>query len=104
MQGDHWIMIAKIRHEFSFADSPGCKGYSFFNNQHYKQLIPAPLQSHPSVCGFYILYAAFRLFKCQQEENTGVHHVNVLSFVCIYMKFSNFVYKLYYVFVHFYTF
>ena len=36
MQGEHWIMIAKVRHEFYFADSLGCKGYSFFNNQHYR--------------------------------------------------------------------
>ena len=36
-------------HEFYSADSLGCKGYSFLNNQHYKQMMPAPLQSHPSV-------------------------------------------------------
>ena len=63
MQGEHWIMIANFRHEFYFADSLGCKGYSFLNNQHYKQMMPAPLQSHPSVCGFYTIYAAFHLFK-----------------------------------------
>ena len=32
MQGEHWIMIAKVRHEFYFADSLRCKGYSFLNN------------------------------------------------------------------------
>ena len=52
MQGEHWIMIAIFRHELYFADSLGCKGYSFLNNQHYKQRMPAPLQSHPSGCGF----------------------------------------------------
>ena len=52
MQGEHWIMIANFRHELYFADSLGRKGYSFLNNQHYKQMMPAPLQSHPSVCGF----------------------------------------------------
>ena len=38
MQGEHWIMIANFRHELYFADSFGCKGYSFFNNnnKHYK--------------------------------------------------------------------
>ena len=36
MQGEHWIMIANFRHELYFADSHGRKGYSFFNNQHYK--------------------------------------------------------------------
>ena len=44
MQGEHWIMIANFRHELYFADSLGCKGYSFLNNQHYKQMMPAPLQ------------------------------------------------------------
>ena len=63
MQGEHWIMIANFRHEVYFADSLGCKGYSFLNNQHYQQTIPAPLTSHQSVCGFYTIYAAFHLFK-----------------------------------------
>ena len=79
MQGQHWIMIANFQHELYFADSPGRKGYSFFKNQHYKQMMPALLQSHPSVCGFYTIYAAFHLFKFQQKEITGVHDVNVLS-------------------------
>ena len=85
MQGEHWIMIANFRHELYFADSLGCKGYSFLNNQHYKQMMPAPLQSHPSVCGFYTIYAAFHLFKFGQEKITGVHDVNVLSFISNYM-------------------
>ena len=77
MQGEHWIMIAKFRQELYFADTLGRKVYSFLNNQHYKQTMPAPLQSHPSVCDFYTIYAAFHLFKFQQEEITGVHDVNV---------------------------
>ena len=85
MQGEHWIMIANFRHELHFADSLGRNGYSFLNNQHYKQMIPATLQSHPSVCGFYTIYAAFHLFKFQQEEITGVHDVNVLSFISNFM-------------------
>ena len=85
MQGEHWIMIANFRHELFFADSLGCKAYSFLNNQHYKQMMPAPLRSQPNVCDFYTLYAAFRLFKFQQEEITGVHDVNVLSFISKYM-------------------
>ena len=85
MQGEHWIMIAKFRHELYFADSLGCKGYSFLNNQHYKQMMPAPLQSHPSECGFYTLYAVFNLFKFRQEEITAVHDVNVLSSISNYM-------------------
>ena len=75
IQGEHWIMIANYRHELYFADSPGCKGYSFLNNQHYKQMMPTPLRAHPNVCGFYTIYAAFHLFKFRQEEITGVHDV-----------------------------
>ena len=44
-----------------------------------------PLRFHPSVCGFYTKYAAFHLFKFQQEEITGVHDVNVLSFISNYV-------------------
>ena len=84
MQGEHWIMIAKFRQELYFADSLGCKGCSFLK-QHYNQMMPAPLQSHPSVCGFYTKYAAFHLFKFRQEEITGVHDVNVLSFISNFM-------------------
>ena len=84
MQGEHWVMIANFRHELYFADSLGRNKYSFLK-QHYKQMIPAPLQSHPSVCGFYTTYAAFHLSKFRQEEITGVHYVNVLSFISKYM-------------------
>ena len=80
VQGEHWIMIANFQHELYFADSLGRKGYSFLK-QHYKQMMPAPLQSHPILCGFYTIYAAFHLLKFRQEENTGVHDVNVLSFI-----------------------
>ena len=86
MQGEHWIMIASFQNELNFADSLGRKGYSFLNNnQHYKQMMPAPLQFYPSVCGFYTIYAAFHLFKFRQEEITGVHDVNVLPFISKYM-------------------
>ena len=85
MMGEHWIMIANFRQELYFADSLGCKKYSFFNNQHYKQMMPALLQSHRSVCGFNTIYAAFHLFKFQQKQITGVHDVNVLSFISNYM-------------------
>ena len=84
MQGEHWIMMASFRHEIFFADSLGCKGYSFLK-QHYKQMMPARLQSHPIVCGLYTIYAAFHLFKFQQKEITEVHDVNVLSFISNYM-------------------
>ena len=85
MQSEHWIMIAKLRHSLYFAEPLVCKGYSFLNKQNYKQMMPAPLQFHPSVCGFYTIYAAFHLFKFRQEEITKVHDVNVLSFLSNYM-------------------
>ena len=84
MQGEHWIRIAKFCQILYFAYSLGRKKYSFLN-QHYEQMMPEPLQSHPSVCGLYTIYAAFHLFKFQQEEITGVHDVNVLSFISNYM-------------------
>ena len=82
MHGEHWIMIANFRHELFFADSLGCKGYSFIS-KHYKQMMPAPLQSHPSVCGFCTIYAAFHPFKFRQEEITGVHDVIVLMYILL---------------------
>ena len=71
MQGEHWITIAKSCQELYFADSLGRKKYSFLKHQ-YEQMMPEPLQSPPSVCGFYTIYAAFHLFKFRQEETTGV--------------------------------
>ena len=84
MQAEHWIMIANSRQKLYWTDSLGRKKYSLLKQQ-YEQMVPVPLQSHPSDCGFYTLYAAFHLFKFRQEEITGVHDVNVLSFISNYM-------------------
>ena len=84
MHGEHWIMIANCRQKLYFADSHGRIKYSFLKQQ-YEQMMPDPLQSHPSVCGFYTIYAAFHFFKFRQEEITGNHDVNVLSFISNYM-------------------
>ena len=62
MQGEHWKMIANSCENLYFADSLGRKKYSFLKQQ-YEQMMPEPLQSHPRVCGFYTIYAAFHLFK-----------------------------------------
>ena len=80
MQGEHWIMIANFCQILYFADSLARKKYNFLKNQ-YEQTMPEPLQSHPSVCGFYTIYASFRFFKLRQEGLTGVHDINVLSFI-----------------------
>ena len=84
MQGEHWIMIANSRQILYSADSFGPKKYSFLKQQ-YEQMMPEPLQSHPSVCAFYTVYAAFHLFKFRQEGITGVHDVNVLSIISNHM-------------------
>ena len=84
--GEHWIMIARYRHELYFADPLGCslKEYTFLK-QHYKQMIPTKLQVHPSLCGFYTIYSAFHLFKFWQKEITRVHEVHVLNFISNFM-------------------
>ena len=80
MQGEHWIMIANFRHGMYFPDSLGRKKYRFIKQQN-KQIMPAQLQSHPTVCGFYTIDAAFHFFKFCQEENTGVQDFILLCFI-----------------------
>ena len=79
-------MIAKFHHELYFADSLGISLNNHpFLKQNYSQKVRTRLQDHPSVCDFHTVHAAFHLFKFQQEEVTGVHDVNVLSFTNIFM-------------------
>ena len=84
--GEHWTMIAKFHHELCFANSYGLfiNNYSFLK-QNYSQMVRTRLQDNPSVCGFYTIYAAFHLFKFEQEWITGVNVVNVLSFISNFM-------------------
>ena len=80
--GEHWIMVAKFHHELYFDDSLGLSINNFpFLKQNYSQIVRTRLQDHPSVCGFYTIFAAFHLFKFQQKEINGVHDVHVLSFI-----------------------
>ena len=58
VQGEHWILIAKYRQFLFFTDSLGSEKYNILTQQ-YEQMMPEPLQSHPSVCGFYTIYVAF---------------------------------------------
>ena len=78
MSAEHWEMIAKLKQQLYLADS--LCGSCNFLKQYYQKMVPVKLQSHPSVRGFYAIYSAFHLFKFQQEQLTGVHDVNVLSF------------------------
>ena len=57
-QSEHLIMIAKSRLTLFFADSLGRKKYSFLKKQN-ERMMPEPLQSHPNVCSFCTIYAAF---------------------------------------------
>ena len=84
LQGEHWIVTAKLRHQLYFADSLGRKDYNFLR-KNYKRMIPERLLLHQNLCGFYTLFAAFLLFKFGQEQITGVHDLNVLSFNSNYM-------------------
>ena len=75
-------MMAKFHHELYLADSRGLfiNNYLFLKQKH-TQIVRTELQDHPRVCGFYTIYAAFHLFKFQQEEITGGHDVIVLSYI-----------------------
>ena len=77
-------MIVNSRQKLYFADSLARKNYNFLKQQ-YELMMPEPLQTHPSVCGVYTIYAAFYLFKFWQEKITGVHDVDVISFISNYM-------------------
>ena len=68
MQGEHWIMIPNSCQKLYFADSLGRKMYSFLKQQ-YEQMMPEPLQSHPSVYGFYTIYAVFSSLKIPTRRN-----------------------------------
>ena len=65
MQGEHWIVIANSRQILYFADSLGRPS---FLKQQYKQMMPEPLQSHPSVCGFYAICESFHLFRFRKKK------------------------------------
>ena len=80
LQGEQWKMIANACQKLNFANIFGRKMYTFLKEQ-FEQMMPDTLQSHPRVCCFYTIYAAFHLFKFRQEEITGVHDVNVFSFM-----------------------
>ena len=83
MLGERWIKIANSRQKLYIADSLGRRKHSFLKQ--YEQKITESLKSHPSVSGFYTIYAAFHFFKFRQEEITGVNDVNVPSFIVNYM-------------------
>ena len=78
MPGEHWMLIAKRSHNLYFADSFGREVHSFLKQQ-YKQMMPEPLQSPPSVCGFYTIYAAFHFVMYRQETIIGFHDFSVTT-------------------------
>ena len=64
MKVEHWIMIAKSLDKLYFAESLGRPS---FPKKQYRQMMPQPLQCHPSVWGFYTKDAAFHLLRFRQE-------------------------------------
>ena len=76
-------MIENCHLKLYFAVSLG-QHSSFY--QQYKQMMPEPLQSNPSVCIFYKIYAAFHLFELRREEITGVQDVIEHSLISNYVK------------------
>ena len=85
-RGEHWVMNAKFHNELFFADSLGLSINTYpFLKQNYSQWVRTRLQDHPSECGSYTIYAAFNLFKFQQEDLIGVHDVNVIFFKSNFM-------------------
>ena len=95
-------MIANSRQILYFADSFGRKKYSFLK-QHYEKMVPEQLQSHLSVCGFYTIFAVFHLFQFRQEEYTGLHDVNALSFKGSFSFSLMYMCRLYIVLANIYT-
>ena len=87
MQGEHWTMIAKFCHEMCSADFLGNKKYRLLK-RHYRPMMPAQLQSHPSFCCLNTIYAAFHLSKCYQEKNTGIEFFDVICFISNYEQIS----------------
>ena len=67
MQIEQCVMIANFCGDLYFEYSPGRKMYLCFK-QHYKQIMPAEVQSQPSVFEFYKTYAAFQPFKFYRDE------------------------------------
>ena len=49
MQGEHWIMIAKHRHQLFSADSLGRRDDNVLR-KNYKRMIPERLELHQSFC------------------------------------------------------
>ena len=81
LQNLRWTLdiVCKSCYKRYFADSLGGEKYSF-HKQYHKQLMPEQLKTYPSFCGFYMIYAAFHLFRFQQEEITWVHDVVYFHF------------------------
>ena len=73
-------MIAKFHQELYFDDFHDLSTNKHpFLKQNHNPMVRTKRPDHPSVCGFYTIFAAFHLINFQQEGITGVHDVNVLS-------------------------
>ena len=86
MLNEHFRMIANSR-RICFSNSRTWKIKLL--KRHYKQMMPQPLQSHLSFCGFNMIYAIFHLLNFWQKEINGVHDASVLPFISFYMPYFN---------------
>ena len=77
MQGEHWIMIANSRQRLYFADSIGRKKYSFLK-QHYEQMMPEPLESHPSA--FAVSTRFMQLFISPYSDKKKLQEFTMLMY------------------------
>lgn len=85
-KGEHWLMIARKAEKYYFADSLGRKQRQYpFLKRKYKQMIPDKLQEMDNMCGFYTIYAAYQLFKFNQENLIGLVDVDILLFISNFM-------------------
>ena len=84
MQGEPWLKNAKSCQTLYFADSLRRRKSSFLKQQ-YEQMMPEPLQYHPSVCGFYTICASFSssnsdMNKLQEFTMSRFFHSVVITF------------------------
>ena len=82
MQGEHWIPFANFCQKMF---SRRLSGSTPFPQAAVRKDDARTTSILSQSLRFYAVYAAFYLFNFRQEESTGVHDVNVLSFISNYM-------------------
>ena len=79
-------MIARMNKSYYFADFLGRKRSTYpFLTKKFRRMVPRKLQKTDNLCGFYVIYSAFLLFKFFQKNLNNVHDVYVLNFISNFM-------------------